>query len=139
GTLDKYIGDGLMALFGAPTVTAQDATNALSAAAGMQHRVRSLNQELRAEGFNEISVGIGLHTGEATIGYIGSEQRLEYTAIGDTVNIAARLESNAEGGQILLSDATARAAAGHYPLVPRESITVKNRTEPVPLFEVQWQ
>ncbi len=139
GTLDKYIGDGLMALFGAPTVTAQDATNALSAAAGMQHRVRSLNEELRAEGFNEISVGIGLHTGEATIGYIGSEQRLEYTAIGDTVNIAARLESNAEGGQILLSDATARAAAGHYPLVPRESITVKNRTEPVLLFEVQWQ
>lgn len=139
GTLDKYIGDGLMALFGAPTATAQDATNALSAAVGMQHRVRSLNEELRVEGFNEINIGIGLHTGEATIGYIGSEQRLEYTAIGDTVNIASRLESNAEGGQILLSDPTARAAADRYPLVPRGSIVVRNRTEPVPLFEVRWQ
>lgn len=139
GTLDKYIGDGLMALFGAPTATAQDAANALDAAVRMQHRVRSLNDELRAEGFNEINVGIGLHTGEATIGYIGSEQRLEYTAIGDTVNIAARLESNSEGGQILLSDATAQAAVGRYPLVPRESITIKNRTEPVPLFEVRWE
>ena len=139
GTLDKYIGDGLMALFGAPSATPQDATNALSAAVQMQHRVCSLNEELRVEGFNEINVGIGLHTGEATIGYIGSERRLEYTAIGDTVNIASRLESNAGGGEILLSDATARAAAGLYPLVPRESIVVKNRTEPVPLFELRWQ
>lgn len=139
GTLDKYIGDGLMALFGAPTATAQDAANALDAAVRMQHRAEGLNKELRLEGFNEISVGIGLHTGEATIGYIGSEQRLEYTAIGDTVNIAARLESNAEGGQILLSDATARAAADRYPLVPRQPMTVKNRVEPVPIFEVQWR
>ncbi|HEY0378653.1 MAG TPA: adenylate/guanylate cyclase domain-containing protein [Pyrinomonadaceae bacterium] len=139
GTLDKYLGDGLMALFGAPTATPQDATNALNAAAAMQRRVLSINQELRAEGLNEIGVGIGLHTGEAVVGYIGSERRSEYTAIGDTVNTASRLESNSKGGQILLSDATARAATSRYPLKQRDPIYVKNRAQPVPLFEVEWE
>jgi adenylate cyclase len=91
GTLDKYLGDGLMALFGAPTTTPQDAANAVNAAVAMQRRIIGINQELRAEGLPEIGVGIGLHTGEATVGYVGSEQRLEYTAIGDTVNTASRL------------------------------------------------
>ncbi|HYG81551.1 MAG TPA: adenylate/guanylate cyclase domain-containing protein [Pyrinomonadaceae bacterium] len=139
GTLDKYLGDGLMALFGAPTATPQDATNALNAAVAMQRRVMSINQELRAEGLNEIGVGIGLHTGEAVVGYIGSERRSEYTAIGDTVNTASRLESNSKGGQILLSDATARAATSRYPLKQRDPIYVKNRAQPVPLFEVEWE
>jgi adenylate cyclase len=138
GTLDKYIGDGLMALFGAPTATPEDPSNALNAAVAMQRRILSINEELRAEGYSEIGVGIGLHTGEATVGYIGSERRSEYTAIGDTVNLASRLESNAQGGQILISEATSNAAHRRYKLVPREAITVKNRTAPVALFEVQW-
>jgi adenylate cyclase len=139
GTLDKYIGDGLMALFGAPTATPQDATNALEAAVAMQRRVVEINKELRAEGLHEIEVGMGLHTGEATVGYIGSERRSEYTAIGDTVNLASRLESNALGGQILMSEAASQAARSYYALVPHDPITVKNREQPVPLFEVQWQ
>jgi adenylate cyclase len=139
GTLDKYLGDGLMALFGAPTATPQDATNALDAAVAMQRRVISINEELRAEGFNEIGIGIGLHTGEAVVGYIGSERRSEYTAIGDTVNTASRLESNSKGGQILMSDATARAATSRYPLKQHDPIYVKNRAQPVPLFEVEWE
>ena len=139
GTLDKYLGDGLMALFGAPTATPKDAGNALSAAVAMQRRLLGINEELREEGFAEIGVGMGLHTGEVTVGYIGSERRSEYTAIGDTVNTASRLESNAKGGEILISDATARAAHSRYQLKPREAITVKNREQPVPLFEVEWQ
>jgi adenylate cyclase len=139
GTLDKYIGDGLMALFGAPTATPQDATNALNTAVAMQRRITGINEELRAEGFPEIGAGIGLHTGEATVGYIGSERRSEYTAIGDTVNLASRLESNAKGGQILLSAETAQAAGSRYTLRPLEPIMVKNRTQPVPLFDVEWQ
>ena len=98
-----------------------------------------INEELRAEGFSDIGVGMGLHTGEVTVGYIGSERRSEYTAIGDTVNTASRLESNALGGQILISDATAKAAHTRYQLKPREPISVKNREQPVPLFEVEWQ
>ncbi|MDT5120550.1 MAG: adenylate cyclase [Acidobacteriota bacterium] len=139
GTLDKYLGDGLMALFGAPTATPEDATNALNAAVAMQRRVIGINEELRAEGFNEIGIGIGLHTGEATVGYIGSERRSEYTAIGDTVNTAARLESNSISGQILLSESSARAATSRYQLKQRDPIYVKNRAQPVPLFEVEWE
>ncbi len=139
GTLDKYLGDGLMALFGAPTTTPEDASNALNAAVAMQRRVFGINQELREEGLPEIGVGMGLHTGEVIVGYIGSERRSEYTAIGDTVNTSSRLESNARGGEILLSDATAKAAHSRYKLQPRDPITVKNREQPVVLWEVDWQ
>lgn len=139
GTLDKYIGDELMALFGAPTTTPQDAENAVKVAAAMQKRLLTLNKELADLGYSEIAIGIGLHTGEATIGYIGSEQRSEYTAIGDTVNLASRLQSNALGGQILVSEATAKAAGEIWPMIKREPLTVKNRLQPVDLFEVKWQ
>ena len=128
-----------MALFGAPTVTPEDATNAVNAAVAMQRRIVNINEELREEGLPEIGVGIGLHTGEATVGYIGSERRSEYTAIGDTVNTAARLESNSKGGQILVSDATQQSAKSRYKLIQREPIYVKNRVQPVPIYEVDWQ
>jgi adenylate cyclase len=139
GTLDKYLGDGLMALFGAPTATPDDASNALNAAVAMQRRMLGINRELRDEGFPEIGVGMGLHTGDVIVGYIGSERRSEYTAIGDPVNTSSRLESNARGGEILISDATAQAAHSRYKLKPREPIMVKNRQQPVKLWEVDWQ
>jgi adenylate cyclase len=140
GTLDKYIGDGLMALFGAPTASPDDACNAVSAAVQMQRGMEEINTQLRADGLAEIAIGIGLHTGVATVGYIGSERRSEYTAIGDTVNLAARLEQNSLPGQIILSDATARAAEGAgCGFHPRPPITVKNRVQPVPIFEVEWR
>ena len=138
GTLDKYIGDGLMALFGAPSASANDADNAVKAAIAMQKRVVTLNKELKAEGYPEIATGIGLHTGIATIGYIGSERRSEYTAIGDTVNLASRLESNAKGGQILISEATGKACTETFQIRKCEPLNVKNRLEPVSLFEVKW-
>jgi adenylate cyclase len=138
GTLDKYIGDGLMAIFGAPTATPNDAKNALQAAVAMQKCLVTLNQELIAEGFKQIGIGIGLHTGEATIGYVGSEKRSEYTAIGDTVNLASRLESNAKAGQILISEITAKECKELYSLTLREPLKVKNRNQAVSLFEVKW-
>jgi len=144
GTLDKYIGDGLMALFGAPTATADDAQNAVKAAVAMQRRAAELQVEFAREGFGDFAIGVGLHTGEATIGFIGSEKRSEYTAIGDTVNIAARLESQARPqsiagrGVILISEATATAAGDIFPLIKREPLAVKNRLQPVALYEVKW-
>ncbi len=138
GTLDKYIGDGLMAIFGAPNATPEDAKNALKTAVTMQKRLISLNKELEAAKFSRISVGIGLHTGEATIGYIGSDQRSEYTAIGDMVNVASRLEKNAQGGQILISEATAAAGGNLFTLIPCEPLNAKNRLQPVSLFDVKW-
>jgi adenylate cyclase len=137
GTVDKFIGDGLMALFGAPHVTPDDAAGAISAAVEMQDAMQRISADLAADGLGEVSIGIGLHTGEATVGYIGSERRSEYTAIGDTVNVSSRLESHAKAGEILLSEAT-RTAAGDLPylFVPREPIRVKNREQPVRIFEV---
>lgn len=138
GTLDKYIGDGLMAIFGAPNATPEDAKNALKTAVAMQRRLASLNEELEAENLSRVNIGIGLHTGVATIGYIGSDRRSEYTAIGDTVNLASRLESTAGGGQILVSEATARDAGDLFTFSPQKSLTVKNRLQAVSLFEVKW-
>lgn len=140
GTLDKYIGDGLMAIFGAPTATPDDAKNALETAVEMQKALVRLNEELQRESYSPISIGVGLHTGEATIGYIGSDKRSEYTAIGDTVNLAARLEQNAKSGQILISEATARVCQCEdtVSFIPHKPLTVKNRTQPVSLFEVKW-
>lgn len=140
GTLDKYIGDGLMAIFGAPTASPNDAKNALETAVAMQRRLVRLNEELQREGYNPIKIGIGLHTGEATIGYIGSDKRSEYTAIGDTVNLAARLEQNAKPGQILISEATVNLCEcdDYISFIPHKPLTVKNRTQPVSLFEVKW-
>ncbi len=138
GTLDKYIGDGIMAIFGAPKPSPKDADNAVKTAIEMQQRLVKLNIELKADDFPEIAAGIGLHTGIATIGYIGSEQRSEYTAIGDTVNLASRLESSAKGGQILISEATGKACTDTFKIKKREPLTVKNRLQPVSLFEVKW-
>lgn len=138
GTLDKYIGDGLMALFGAPNAAPDDAKRALQSAVAMQKRLLVLNKELKEDGFPEVQMGIGLHTGEATIGYIGSEKRSEYTAIGDTVNLASRLEANAKGGQILISDTTAKLCENLFQMIAHNPLTVKNRLQPVSLFEVKW-
>ncbi|GAC1446111.1 MAG: adenylate/guanylate cyclase domain-containing protein [Pyrinomonadaceae bacterium] len=140
GTLDKYIGDGLMALFGAPTATPEDACNAIACAAAMQQQMSHINEELREQELPEISIGIGLNTGEATVGYIGSERRSEYTAIGDTVNTSARLESNAKPGQILVSEETVKAAAAtNCVMRPLPPISVKNKVNPVPIYEIIWQ
>ena len=138
GTLDKYTGDGLMAIFGAPNATPEDAENAMKTAVAMQQRLVTLNDELETQGYARITMGVGLHTGEATIGYIGSQKRSEYTAIGDTVNLASRLESNAKGGQILISEATAQGGGNLFSLISREPLTVKNRLQPINLFEVEW-
>jgi adenylate cyclase len=138
GTLDKYIGDELMAIFGAPTASPEDALNAVKAAVTMQKRMMSLNAELKAEGYGQIEIGIGLHTGEATIGYIGTDRRSEYTAIGDTVNLASRLQSHANGGQIVMSEATANASGNVIPVHARDPLKVKNRIQPVNVFEVRW-
>ncbi|MCS6874484.1 MAG: FHA domain-containing protein [Pyrinomonadaceae bacterium] len=138
GTLDKYIGDGLMAIFGAPNVSLEDATNAVKCAIAMQKRLTELNEELKKDGFQQIGIGIGLHTGVATVGYIGSERRSEYTAIGDTVNLASRLEELAQINEILISEATAKDCLESFRLVKRHPLKVKNRLQPVNLFEVKW-
>lgn len=139
GTLDKFIGDGLMALFGAPESTPEDATNAVRTAVHMQQRMVTLSQTLTRYDFPPISIGIGINTGVVTVGYIGSERRTDYTAIGDAVNLAARLESRAAPGQILISQATAALVQETFPLRSLGPIQVKGKVNLVETYEILWQ
>lgn len=93
GTVDKFIGDGIMAFFGAPKTLANPSAAAMAAAQEMLERLATLNELLLQEGQTPIRIGIGLHSGDAVVGHVGSTARHEYTAIGDTVNLASRIES----------------------------------------------
>jgi adenylate cyclase len=105
GTLDKFIGDAVMALWGAPISHDDDPDRALQAAIAMQQTIEDLNREWVAAGRPEIGVGIGIAHGEVFAGNIGSHRRLEYTVLGDAVNVAARLCAEAGPGEILVSEA----------------------------------
>lgn len=139
GLLDKYIGDGLMALFGAPVETEDAATNAVAAAIAMQHRMLIVNADLKEAGLAEIAIGIGINTGTVTLGYIGSEERTDYTAIGDAVNLAARLEKQALGWQIIISRSTLNKIGDKFPVRPSGSIMVKGKKSAVEIYEVLWK
>ncbi len=136
GTLDKYLGDGLMALFGAPCASPQDALNAVRAAVAMQRCVASLRIAEKDSGFRELAVGIGINTGEATVGYMGSSERLDYTVIGDTVNLAARLEQTSQPGQIRISKSTREAIGDAFATRALGEIRVKGREGAEQTFEV---
>jgi adenylate cyclase len=139
GLLDKYMGDGLMALFGVPYACDDAAADAVSAAIDMQRRMETVNRDLKAIGLSEISIGIGINTGMVTVGYIGSEERTDYTAIGDPINLAARLEKQAQGWQIIISGSTREALGERFPVRPFGNILVKGRKEPVQIYEVLWK
>ena len=139
GLLDKFMGDGMMALFGVPYPRDDAASDAVSAAIGMQRGMAMLNEDLKALGLSEIAIGIGINTGTVTVGYIGSRERTDYTAIGDAVNLAARLEKRAEPGQIIISRSTLDAIGGQFPVRQCDRIMVKGKQESVEIYEVLWQ
>lgn len=139
GTLDKYIGDGLLALFGAPYVGELDAVQAVRAAIAMQRAMIPFNETLKAEKLPPINIGIGINTGPAIVGYIGSETRLDYTAIGDTINTAARLESIAHPGQIVVSENTMQRLEEDFFLNPLGTEKLKGKNINLRIAEVVWQ
>ena len=137
GTLDKFIGDAVMAQWGAPIGTPEDADRAMSAAIDMLRALDELNAKWRSEGKPELQIGIGLNYGEAFAGNIGSERRLEFTVIGDTVNTASRLCSAAEGGQILLTDDMRRALTSPPPVKECPPLELKGKREAVPIYRFE--
>jgi adenylate cyclase len=140
GTLDKYIGDGLMAVFGAPYSGPDDAIKAVRTAVAMQARMQALKGQFGSgkKGGVALGIGIGINTGIVTVGYVGSMRRFDYTAIGDTVNMAARLESNAPAGEIYIAGNTFSELRGLFPCVDLE-VTVKGRDEPLNCHRVLWR
>ena len=109
GTIDKFMGDSVMAVFGAPLSRDDDPLRAARCAIAMQHAIEDVNTAIAADNLPELSMGIALHTGEVVVGNIGSDLRTEYSVIGSNVNLTARLESISRGGQVLISDATREA------------------------------
>jgi adenylate cyclase len=142
GTVDKFIGDAVMAVFGSPVPYEDHALRALHAALGMMETAcefRSwVHQHFAGTDLPEFAIGIGLHTGEAVIGSIGSPKRMEFTAIGDTVNLASRIEGLTKelGWAIVASSATIHAVGPSVVTGRREKVTVKGREEYVEVFEV---
>ncbi len=137
GTVDKFIGDCVMALWGAPQTDPNHASSALSAAEEMMRWLEAGNERWLDQHGVTIQLAIGVHSGEAIVGNVGSETRMEYTAIGDTVNVAARLESIARPGQILTTRDTYELAGSQFEFADIGNRTLSGRASPIYLFELR--
>lgn len=138
GTIDKFVGDMIMALFGAPLDDPDHADHAVQAALAMAAELAALNREWAADGRPVLNIGIGISTGEMVAGNLGSESIMSYTVIGDNVNLGARLEAlNKDyGTHVLISEATRQALKGRYDVQALGEVTVRGRSQPVRIHAV---
>ena len=139
GTIDKFMGDCIMAFWNAPIDDPDHQEHAVDAAVEMQEELEMLNAELVAEGLPQIKIGIGINSGEALVGNMGSLQRFDYSVIGDAVNLASRLESSSKtlGETLVIGEDTVEAAKYNYNFTYVDEITVKGKTQPVKVFTVK--
>ncbi len=136
GTLDKFLGDGVMAVFGAPIYHQDHSLRAIRTALAMQAGMRELSARRATEGKPPIEVGIGINAGDAVAGTVGTEARMEYTVIGDSVNLASRLESNSKAGQILISEQTYMKVQAAVDARSLGRIKVKGKEDEIGVYEV---
>jgi adenylate cyclase len=138
GTLDKFVGDAVMALFGTPAPLKDHALYAIKTAFDMKKRLAVLNERWAKEGRPQLKIGIGINTGHAVAGNMGSMKRMEYTVIGDTVNLASRLESATKGlgADILISEKTYDLVRGFVRVKKFENVTVKGKEESLTVYDV---
>ena len=127
----QFVGDAVMAVFGAPFPTPDHADRAVAAAAAMHTLQAEINAVWAADGLHPFGLGIGLSTGEAAAALLGSEERLEYTLVGDTVNLSQRLQQLAAAGETVLSEATSRALTVPANTIALGSQLVKGRDTPI--------
>jgi adenylate cyclase len=139
GTVDKFVGDMVMALYGAPLDDEDHAEHAVQTALAMIRTLNEMNEEWAREGKPQLDIGIGINTGEMIAGNVGSEAIMSYTVIGDAVNLGARLESlNKDyGTRIIISEATRAGLKGRYDIHPLGDVIVKGKSQPVAIFEVK--
>jgi adenylate cyclase len=138
GTVDKFVGDLVMAIFGAPVDDERHADHAVAAAVDMAAGLGALNRKWASEGRPTLDIGIGINSGEMVAGNIGSSSIMSYTVIGDNVNLAARLESLNKDyrTRIIISDATRQRLEGRFDIRPLGEVIVKGKTKTVSIFEV---
>jgi adenylate cyclase len=140
GTVDKFIGDSILGIFGAPIQYPDHAARACLAAFEMAEQLRVLQERWKAEGKTPLRMGIGVSTGEVVVGNLGSEQRFDYTVIGDAVNLGARLESANKDfptqHHIIISESTYREAKEILEVNPLGEVVVKGKRDPVPIYEL---
>jgi adenylate cyclase len=136
GTIDKFMGDSIMVLFGAPTSREGDVERAVTCAVQMQLAMKALNEKHKADGLPELFMGIGINTGKVMAGLLGSEAYSEYTVIGDEVNLASRIEAFSLRGQVLISESTYERVKGFAHTGQPMAINVKGKQHPVNLREV---
>jgi class 3 adenylate cyclase len=137
GTINEILGDGLLVFFGAPVSDDQATEHAVAAALELQLAMNDLNASHRELGLPELALGIGVHSGEAVVGTIGSKRRQKYTAVGKTVNLVARIESHTVGGQVLVSDWTYREIRSLANTFGSFQLRAKGFTEPVTVHDVR--
>src|SRR6266542_3054420 len=135
GTVNQYTGDGVMALFGAPIAHEDGPRRAAHAALGIQRALGDYGKELKAEGGPELQMRIGINTGPVVVGRIGDDLRMDYTAVGDTTNLAARLQQIARPGSVVVTEATHRAISSFFETFDLSEVTVKGHA-PVRAWEV---
>ena len=143
GTIDKFLGDGIIGVFGSPLARDDDLQRALLAVVDLQHAFGDLRERWRRDLGRDIGMGIGVDYGNAVVGNIGSEQRMDYTLIGDVVNTATRLNSIAHAGQIILSphfvDALPQDWRTPWALRPISRVQLKGKQEPLLIYEVEYE
>jgi len=139
GTIDKFMGDCIMAFWNAPIDDPEHEENAVQAAIEMQEELKLLNTELAKENLPNINIGIGINTGEALVGNMGSNQRFDYSVIGDAVNLASRLESSSKtlGKTLVIGEETVKAAKLNYEFDYVDKITVKGKTEEIKVYTIK--
>lgn len=137
GSIDKFMGDAIMAVWGIPTPREDDTRRSVEAAIKMQQALAAWNMEREAAGKPAINMGIGLNSGPALAGNLGAQQRMEYTVIGDNVNLASRLEGLTKKGQILISESTMALIRGSIDATELPPVKVKGKQHPVKVFEVR--
>jgi adenylate cyclase len=135
GVVDKYVGDEIMALFGAPIARADDALRGVRAALGLQRAMQELNEQRAARGELPLQISVGVNTGACMAGNMGSAQRLNYTVLGDAVNMAARIEGLAAPGQVLITEHTFRHVEGSVEVRDAGLRELRGCAHPVRVYE----
>lgn len=136
GVLDKFVGDQVVAVFGLLADQEDQASNAIRAALEMQETTEALMRKRAEQGQRTFSIGIGINTGDAVVGNIGSRNRMDYTVIGDSVNVASRFQEVAKGGEIVIGEKTHHQSGGRFPVAKVEDLNLRNKSRPVRCYFV---